>query len=218
MHSNPTNDRSGEVTRLLAEASHGNRAAVDELFPLVYDELKALGRAKLRMERSGHTLNATALVHEAYIKLVTHESLAWQGRAHFFGVASLCMRRILVSHARARLSQKRGLGESPVPLDDDLVLLEGEDLFSTDEAAELVALDEALEQLHAFNPRGAEVVLHRFFGGLSHREIAEVSGVSEVTVRRRWTAAKSWLRSRLDPQQIERTQTLLIPVERSPTS
>ena len=186
---------------------------MDELFPLVYDELKALGRSKLRREPKGHTLNATALVHEAYIKLVHHDSVEWQGRAHFFGVASLCMRRILVSHARARLSQKRGLGESPVPLDDDLALPAGEGLFSDDEATELVALDEALEQLQDFNPRGAEVVLHRFFGGLSHREIAEVSGVSEVTVRRRWTAAKTWLRSLLDPTQLERTQTLLVPAK-----
>ncbi|HZD04706.1 MAG TPA: ECF-type sigma factor, partial [Longimicrobiales bacterium] len=165
----PRTDRSGEVTRLLREASDGRREAFDALFPLVYDQLKTIGRQRLRKEPDGHTLNATALVHEAYLALVRQERVEWQSRAHFFAVASTAMRRILVSYARARLSHKRGGGGTPVPLDavaDSLA----DELFSVDEATELVALDGALAELEDFNPRGAEVVAYRFFGDLTHRE------------------------------------------------
>ncbi|MEQ9401222.1 MAG: sigma-70 family RNA polymerase sigma factor [Longimicrobiales bacterium] len=199
------------VTRLLAEASGGDRSAMDRLFPLVYDELKAISRARLRREREGHTLNATALVHEAYLALVEQDRVEWQSRAHFFAVASLAMRRILISYARARLSEKRGGGQAHVPLDDVAGSVESPDVLSPDEATELVALDDALGELETFNPQGAEVVQYRFFGGLEHREIAEVTGVSEVTVRRRWTAAKTWLRGYLDPGLVDRTTSLLRP-------
>ncbi len=203
--------RPNEVTRLLSEASGGNRDALDQLFPLVYDELKSISRSRLRREREGHTLNATALVHEAYLALVEQDRVEWQSRAHFFAVASLAMRRILISYARARLSEKRGAGEVPVPLDAVAGTLEAPDVLTEDEATDLLALDGALENLRNFNPQGAEVVEYRFFGGLEHKEIAEVTGVSEVTVRRRWTAAKTWLRGYLDHGLVDRTGTLLRP-------
>lgn len=191
------------VTHLLSEASAGDRKALDRLFPLVYDELKEISRARLRKERDGHTLNATALVHEAYMRLVAQDEVEWQSRSHFFAVASMAMRRILVSHARAKLAHKRGGGGADVPLDEVAEHVPGGDAMSADEATELVALDDALEELRGFNPRGADVVAYRFFGGLAHREIAEVTGVSEVTVRRRWRAAKTWLRGYLDPDTVD---------------
>ena len=141
------------------------------------------------MERAGHTLNATALVHEAYVKLVDQTRVEWHGRSHFFAVASEAMRRILVNHARARNALKRGGKESHVPLDDA-------DVFVSDaQSEEVEALGEALDRLEAFDPRGAAVVTYRFFGGLKNEEIAEVLGVSPVTVRRQWRAARAWLRT-----------------------
>ena len=203
-------DTARGVTRLLREASQGERQALDELFPLVYEELKVISRQRLRRERDGHTLNATALVHETYLALVRQDRVEWHSRAHFFAVASTAMRRILISYARARLTDKRGGGEPVVPLDavaDSLA----DELFTVGQATELIALDGALGDLKEFNPRGAEVVEYRFFGGLAHREIAEVTGVSEVTVRRRWRAAKAWLRGRLAPDAMSRAATLLRP-------
>jgi RNA polymerase sigma factor (TIGR02999 family) len=198
-----------DITRLLQQASGGRRDALDHLFPLVYDELRRLARAKLRMERVGHTLNATSLVHEAYLKLVDQDRVEWHSRAHFFAVASLAMRRILVNHAKGRSRAKRGGDSEPVPLDTADELSGVDPIFTDDEAAELVALDAALGRLQDFNPRGADVVQYRFFGGLVHQEIAEVTGVSEVTVRRRWAAAKAWLRAELDPAGLDRTETVL---------
>lgn len=197
------------VTRLLLEASGGNREALDQLFPLIYDELRKIGRDRLKGERASHTLNATALVHEAYLTLIQQDRVEWQSRTHFFAVASTAMRRILISYARARLSQKRGEGVEHVSL-DQITESVGTGLFSEDEASGLLAVDDALEELATFNPRGAEVVEYRFFGGLTHGEIATVTGVSEVTVRRRWTAARAWLRSRITPEELERTDTLLV--------
>lgn len=176
-------------------ASQGNRSAFDELFPLVYAELKRVARSKLRREAEGHTFNSTALVHEAYIKLVRQDRVEWQSRAHFFAVAAQAMRRILVNHAKARSRMKRGMGQHPLPLEEAGAL--ASDLFTDEEATELIALDEALERLRAEDPRGVEVVEYRFFGGLSHADIAEVMGLSEVTVRRRWRFAKTWLRRTL---------------------
>ena len=199
-------DDSREITRLLREASEGRKEVLDQLFPLVYDELRALARSKLRMEADGHTLNATGLVHEAYLKLVDQERVEWQSRAHFFAMAALSMRRILVNHAKGRKRVKRGGGERALTLDrfaEELAL-------SDAQAEELVALDEALERLKDFNPDGADVVQYRFFGGLAHQEIAEVTGVSEVTVRRRWAAAKAWLRAELAPGALERGTTLVL--------
>ena len=202
-------ERRVAVTRLLSKASGGNREALDQLFPLVYDELRKIGRERLKAERASHTLNATALVHEAYLTLVNQDRVEWQSRTHFFAVASTAMRRILISYARARLSLKRGDGAEHVSLD-----AVGEEvaqgLFSEDQATGLLAVDEALEQLAAFNPRGAEVVEYRFFGGLAHGEIATVTGVSEVTVRRRWTAARAWLRTQLTDAEFGVAATAIV--------
>jgi RNA polymerase sigma factor (TIGR02999 family) len=185
-----------DVTLLLRDASRGSSDAFAALLPLVYDELKVLARSKLRLEREGHTLNATALVHEAYLRLVGQTETEWQGRAHFFAVASQAMRRILVDHARRRGAERRGGGEVTIPI-DAAEALAAESQLSIDEVDRLLALDEALERLDRFNPRGARVVEYRFFGGLSFPEIAEVLGLSEVTARRAWTLAKSWLRQEL---------------------
>ena len=188
---NTTETGSGDVTRLLAEASGGNVEALNDLFPLVYDELRRIAHQRLRRERPGHTLSTTALVHEAYLKLAEQKRVEWQSRAHFYAVASHAMRRILVNYAEARRAGKRGGGAEHVPLEEALVALDDAQLD------ELLAIDEALDRLKAFNPRGAEVVVHRFFGGLGHEDIAEALGVSVVTVRRSWTVAKAWLRKEL---------------------
>jgi RNA polymerase sigma factor (TIGR02999 family) len=179
------------VTRLLLDASHGNREAFDRLLPLVYDELRRVAQNQMSRERPDHTLNATALVHEAYVKLVGQERVEWTGRAHFFAVASQAMRRVLVTHAEARRAQKRGGGAPHVPLD---VAAEA---LTVRQANDVLDLHEALERLEAFNPRGARVVECRFFGGMPYPEIAEVLGVSEPTVRRAWSAARAWLRREL---------------------
>ena len=192
---------------MLERASQGNRGAFDKLLPHVYGELKELARAKLRREASGHTLNATALVHEAYLNLVGQDRVEWRSRAHFMAVAAQAMRRILIDHARARGREKRGSGEVAVPLDDVQAL--STDAFTEDQLAELLSLDEAMRRLREVDAQSADVVAYRFFGGLSHDDIAEVLGVSEVTVRRRWRLAKAWLRRELDPELVTRTGTLL---------
>ncbi|MEZ4416400.1 MAG: sigma-70 family RNA polymerase sigma factor [Gemmatimonadota bacterium] len=189
--SRPADSSKDQITRLLVEARDGDRAAFDRLLPAVYEELRSLAQGRLRWERDGHTLNATALVHEAYLKLVDQDQVQWQSRGHFFAVASEAMRRILVNHARARNAQKRGGAHDHVDLHDTQV-------FSSDREAEgIEALGDALDRLQAFDPRGAHVVTYRFFGGLSHGEVAEVLGVSEITVRRAWTSARVWLRREL---------------------
>jgi RNA polymerase sigma factor (TIGR02999 family) len=196
-----------DITRMLERASQGNREAFDQLLPLVYGQLKELARARLRMEADGHTLNATALVHEAYINLVGQDRVEWQSRAHFFAVAAQAMRRILVDHARGRGRAKRGEGAVHVELAS--VAGSASDLFTDDQMTELLALDQAMERLREFDPQSADVVEFRFFGGLSHQDIAEVQGTSEVTVRRRWRMAKTWLRRELDPDMLRRTGTML---------
>jgi len=199
----------GEVTRLLQEASAGRREAFDRLLPLVYDELCRLAHSKLRMERAGHTLNTTALVHEAYLKLVVQERAEWRSRSHFFAVASQAMRRVLINYAKMKKRQKRG-GDAAAHSVEYAAEIPASEVPLTDEQAiELLALDEALERLRSFDSPGHDVVQYRFFGGLAYAEIAEVLGVSEVTVRRHWTAARSWLRRELDPELIGRTQSLL---------
>ncbi|MGH7555499.1 MAG: sigma-70 family RNA polymerase sigma factor [Longimicrobiales bacterium] len=179
------------LTELLAQASGGNSDALNRLFPLVYEELKRVAMAQLRSEREGHTLNATALVHEVYLKLIDQTRVEWQNRAHFFAIASRAMRRILVNYAEMKKAEKRGGGAVHVALDEAGVVLTDPQL------EDLLALDQALERLRTFNPRGAEVVVCRFFGGLSWEEIADVVGMSPVTVRRAWVAAKSWLHREL---------------------
>jgi RNA polymerase sigma factor (TIGR02999 family) len=190
-------DQPTEVTLLLRRASQGETGAFDRLLPLVYDELKRLAESKLQFEHENHTLSATALVHEAYLKLVGQTEVEWQSRSHFFAVAAQAMRRILVDHARRRGAGKRGAGARAVPL--ELAENVGGEGWpgSGDDAERLLLLDAALERLGKFNPRGARVIEYRFFGGLPFGEIAEVLGVSEVTARRAWTVAKSWLRGEM---------------------
>lgn len=179
------------VTRLLDRVRDGAPEAFDDLLVIVYDELRVMARHRLRHERRGHTLNTTALVHEAYLKLVGERERRWENRSHFLAVASLAMRRILINYAHARRAAKRGSGAVHVDLDSI------PDLVDDDRVDELVALDEALTRLAEFNPRGARVVQYRFFGGLTHEETADALGVSTVTARRAWGASKAWLRIEL---------------------
>ena len=188
----------GEITRLLHQASSGNRASFNELVPLVYDELHKIASSRLKLENVGHTLTPTALVHEAYLQLVGQDRAEWHSRAHFFAVAALAMRRILINHAKGRARQKRGGGSVAVDLDAAERLGATAIVpFSDEQADELIELDAALSRLKEFNGEGAEIVEYRFFGGLQFKEIAEVIGVSEVTVRRRWTAARAWLKQEI---------------------
>jgi RNA polymerase sigma-70 factor (ECF subfamily) len=200
-----------EVTRLLQEASRGNREAFDRLLPLVYDELREVAHGRLLRERDGHTLNTTALVHETWLRLVDQSRVEWQNRAHFFAVASEAMRRILIDYARRARAGKRGAGARHVPLEavGDLPLPES--AMSEDEAEELLVLDEALQRLAEFNPRGARVVQYRFFGGLTLEEVASVVGSSERTTRRSWTVARAWLRHEVAQRLPGRRTSLLEP-------
>lgn len=200
--------RRTDVTLLLRKASSGDKDAFDQLLPLVYDELKRLAHGRLRHEREGQTLNTTALVHEAYLKLIDQTHVEWQSRSHFFAIASQAMRRILIDYAKARKRIKRGGDARQVPLDAVDSARAREALFSPQQATELLALDEALERLARFNRRGADVVQYRFFGGLAHQEIAEVLGVSEITVRRSWTVARAWLRRELQRELSDEPGTL----------
>lgn len=174
-----------DVARLLRAWSGGDSKALDQLTPIVYDELRRLARHYLRGERQDHSLQTTALVHEAYLRLVDHTRMEWQDRAHFFAVSAQVMRRILVDHARRR-NVKRGRGLRRVSL-------EAATLIGGDRPTDLVALDDALTSLAERDPRKAQVVEMRFFGGLSVEESAEVLGVSSVTVMREWRTAKAWL-------------------------
>jgi len=175
-----------EVTQLLLAWSHGDRAALDRLIPLVSTELHRLAHHYMRRERAGHTLQTTALVNEAYVRLVDASRVEWRDRAHFFAVSANLMRRILVDFARKRGYQKRGGGAVMIALDED-------GIPSPQPGPDIVALDEALEALAAFDPRAATIVELRFFGGLTVEETAEVVGVSPRTIKREWAAAKAWL-------------------------
>jgi RNA polymerase sigma factor (TIGR02999 family) len=166
------------VTLLLEELAHGKQEAADQLMPLVYDELRRLAGRYMRREREDHTLQTTALVHEAYMKLVEQRSVNWQSRAHFFGIAAHLMRRVLLDHARGHLREKRG---------------------APGQATALVELDGALEKLAALDARQARIVELRFFAGLTVEEAAEVLGVSPKTVKRDWSVAKAWLHGELKP-------------------
>ena len=174
------------VTQLLIEWRDGDETARDKLFPLVYAELHRLAHSYMRRERAGHTLQTSALVNEAYIRLVDHKGMRWQNRAHFYAVAAQAMRRILVDRARHHLAARHGGGSRRVDLDEAA-------LVAIQRAPEVIALDDALTALAALDPRQAQVVEMRHFVGLSAEETAEVLGVSPVTVNREWRAAKLWL-------------------------
>ncbi len=176
---------SSEVTDLLRAWSDGNRCALDRLTPIVYEELRRLARRYMKGERAGHSLQTTALVNEAYLRLLDYKRMRWQNRAHFFAVSAQLMQRILVEHAR-RHNLKRGGGVQRVSLENAAVI-------GSDWAADLVALDEAMDALARVDPRKAQVVELRFFGGLNVEETAEVLKVSPVTVMRDWSTAKTWL-------------------------
>lgn len=183
-------DSTGIVTGLLRELRDGRREAFDEVLPLVYDELKAIAARHMRRERDGHTLGATAVVNEAYFKLVDQSRIDWQGRSHFLAIASSAMRRLLVDHARAKLREKRGGIKHQVDLEEALVI-EDPDVDA------IVAVHEALERLSALDERQARVVEARYFGGLDIGETASLLGVSRRTVELEWTHAKAWLRREL---------------------
>jgi RNA polymerase sigma-70 factor, ECF subfamily len=175
----------GQVSGLLRAWGDGDRDALDRLTPIVYDELHRLAQRYMKRERPGHSLQTTALVNEAYMRLVDYKGMQWQNRAHFFAVSAQLMRRILVEHAR-RHNLKRGGGVQHVSLEETA-------LVGGDQSADLVALDEAMDALARLDPRKVQVVEMRFFGGLSVEETAEVLKVSSVTVMRDWNTAKAWL-------------------------
>jgi len=175
-----------EVTLLLQDWRRGDQGALDKLIPLIYDKLHSLAHAQMAREKSGHILQTTALVNEAYLRLVQINRLDWKDRAHFFAMSATVMRRILVEFARARGSQKRGAESLEADFDGVLA-------FSPCRDADLIALDDALEKLAVVDPRAARVVDMRYFGGLSVQETAEVLKVSENTAKRDWTTAKLWL-------------------------
>jgi RNA polymerase sigma factor (TIGR02999 family) len=177
---------SADVTRLLLELSGGNREAVDALVPIVYGELRRIAGGQLRREGRGNTLQATALVHEAYLQLIEQRQVTWQSRAHFFGVAAQAMRRILLDNAKARHRLKRGGAAVRTSLDQAMLATE-------DRTADVIAIDEALVRLEALDARQAKIVELRFYGGLSVDETAEVLGVSAPTVKRDWASARLWL-------------------------
>jgi RNA polymerase sigma factor (TIGR02999 family) len=175
------------ITELIHDAAAGNRRAVDELFAIVYDELKQLAHAQRRHWHGDHTLNTTALVHDAYLKLVGREGADWRDRAHFYAVASKAMRHVLVNYAERRRAQKRGGGANEIPLDEA-------NPVAPEAAEEVLALDEALERLFDLNERQGRVVECRFFGGLSVPETADALAIAPATVKRDWAIASAWLR------------------------
>ena len=175
-----------EVTALLVNWSNGDRAALDKLVPLVDKELRRLAHRYMSRERAGHTLQTTALVNEAFVRLVNRQNVQWQNRAHFFGIAAQLMRTILVDHARSHACAKRGGGAPQIQLDETLVV-------SQQKAAEVIALDHALRELELIDPQQSRIVELRFFGGLTVEEAAEVLHVSPATIKREWSTAKAWL-------------------------
>lgn len=179
-----------EITRILNDLESGDPKAADRLMPLVYDELRRLASRYLARERPDHTLQPTALVHEAYLRLVDQTKVNWQNRAHFFAVAASMMRRILVDHARSHNAQKHGGQRQKLSLDEAISFSKGKDL-------DIVALDDALGDLARLDPEQSRIVELRFFGGLTLEETAEVTGVSLSTVRREWEMAKAWLYDQL---------------------
>jgi RNA polymerase sigma factor (TIGR02999 family) len=200
------NPADGKVTQLLVNWASGDKRALGELMPLVYGELRRLAERQLRGERRQHTLQRTALVNEAYLRLINQRNVSWQSRAQFIGLAAQLMRRILIDHARGRRRAKRGGGVEPVSLDQTGVVIgawdeEGSHAealeLADDSAVDLTAIDAALARLETIDPGQGRIVELRFFGGLSIEETAEVVGVSPATVKREWALARAWLRREL---------------------
>jgi RNA polymerase sigma factor (TIGR02999 family) len=181
----------GEITMLLRRMAKGDKNASNVLLPLVMDELRRLARHYMRNERLGHTLQPTALINEAYMRLAGYERMDWKSRSHFIGMAATVMRQVLLDHARKKQSEKRGAGIVKEALDDNRAAL------SPQQSVEIIELDRALKELEKLNPRHAKVVEMRYFGGLSVEESAEALGVSAITVKRDWSVARAWLHSRL---------------------
>ncbi len=175
-----------DITQLLIAYGQGDRRALDRLRPVVYSELHGIAARQMRHERADHTLNATALVHEVYLKLMDQNQVSWQNRAHFYAIAARAMRQVLISYARKHNAEKRGGGAPNT-------LLDGKEIALGERADELLALDEALTRLAGFDERLAQVVEYRFFGGLTIEETAAVLDVSSMTVKRDWNKAKAWL-------------------------
>ena len=180
-----------DITQLLIAWSDGRREALDDLMPMVYADLRRVAAGYMRREGAGHALQPTALVHEAYVRLIDQKQVKWRNRAHFFGVAAGLMRRILVDHARRRRAEKRGGDWERVTLTGDEVATD------THKEIDVLALDEALERLAEFDPQQERIVELRYFGGLTIEETAEIVGISAATVVREWTIAKAWLRADL---------------------
>jgi RNA polymerase sigma-70 factor (ECF subfamily) len=191
---------SQSITQLLIEWRDGDQTALDRLIPLVHQELRRLAHHYLRQERPGHTLQTTALVNEAYLKLVDHKGMHWQNQAHFFAVAAQAMRRILVDHARSRDALKRGGGLVVLPLDEAAALADTQ-------AANLLALNDALDQLALLDALKSRIVEMRYFGGMTVEETAEVVGLSPSTVNREWKSAKTWLLRTMSPQDNHRNSS-----------
>jgi RNA polymerase sigma-70 factor (ECF subfamily) len=185
------------VTRILTDVALGNEKAVEQLLPLVYRELRAVAFKHLRNERRNHTLQPTALVHEAYLRMVRATDRSWQNRAHFIGVAAQVMRTILVDYARSWQAEKRISPDKKIPLAEELIC-------SPERSTELVALDEALTRLARLSPRQSRVVELRYFGGLSVEDTAKVLGVSEKTVKRDWSLARAWLHGEIETETHKR--------------
>jgi RNA polymerase sigma factor (TIGR02999 family) len=179
-----------EITELLEQWSGGNQAALDQLYPLVYEELRRLARSYMRREPKGHTLQTTALINEAYVRLVDQRNVHWQNRSHFFAISAQIMRRILVDHARRYLLIKRGGGAKKVSLDEVMIV-------AKERSEEVLMLDEALDNLARLDPRRSQVVELRYFAGLNNNEIASVLKISENTVMRDWNLARAWLYQQL---------------------
>ena len=189
-------NQSPDITRLLQEQADGREGAFDELVEAVFDELCRIARRQMRSQAPGHTLNTGSLVNEAYLHLSSLARAGWQNRGHFFGVAGLAMKQILLQHARAKMAKKRGEGSRPVPLEDV-------ELMSDAQAEHLLAIDDALARLDAQGPRLRTVVEHKIFAGLTVEEIAEATGVSKATVKRDWVFARAWLNRELGSGRVE---------------
>ena len=183
-----------EATKILSEVTSGDASATERLFQLLYDDLHSLAAQFLRREKPGHTLQPTALLHEAYMKLIDQSRVDWKGKTHFFAVGAQVMRRVLVDHARGRQRAKRGGGRQRITLDEEVAL-------SPQRDEDLLAMDEALAKLAELNPRQATIVEMRFFGGLTVAEVADVLGVSKRTVENDWTMVRAWLRRELSQDE-----------------